>query len=178
MHVVLLIDDDALFLMAMVETLKRGHRDIKIETATTAEQGLRLLGRQHFDAVISDFRMPGLNGIDVLKECAVACPDTPVILITGYRSTALEQDALSDGAYAVLEKPVHPDVLVSVVKEAIRRAETLKRCLPSATTPPEIHVRELESKRDQLSVRIQDITERLQAPLGSDSHTQIPSPSD
>ena len=70
--------------------MKRGQRDIKLETATTAEQGLRLLARHHFDAVISDFRMPGLNGLDVLKECAVACPDTPVVLITGHRSTALE----------------------------------------------------------------------------------------
>ena len=169
MSLVLLIDDDALFLKAVVETLKRGHRDIKIETATTAEQGLRLLGRQHFDAVISDFRMPGLNGMDVLKECAVACPGTPVILITGYRSAALEQTALSEGAYAVLEKPLHPDALISVVKEVILRAEMLKRCLPSATTPPEIHLRELESKRDQLSARIQHITERLQGPLDSDT---------
>ena len=169
MKVILLIDDDALFLKAIVETLKHGHRDIKIETATTAEQGLRLLGRQHFDAVISDFRMPGLNGMDVLKECAVACPDTPVVVLTGYSTPALKQDALSLGAYAVLEKPVHPDVLVWVVQEAILRAEMLKRCLPSATTPPEIYLRELESKRNQLSARIQHITERLQDPLDSDT---------
>ena len=55
MNVVLIIDDDAVFLKAVAEALKRGDRDIKIETATTAEQGLRLLGRQHFDAIISDF---------------------------------------------------------------------------------------------------------------------------
>ena len=51
--------------------------------------------------------MPGLNGL-------------------GHRSTALEQDALGHGAYAVLKKPVHPDVLVSVVKKAIVRAEMVK----------------------------------------------------
>lgn len=56
---ILVIDDDVVFLETLAEAMTRGHRDINIKTATTAEQGLRLLGRQHFDAVISDFRMPG-----------------------------------------------------------------------------------------------------------------------
>jgi DNA-binding NtrC family response regulator len=67
MHDILVIDDDAVFLETLVEAMTRGHRDINIKTAMTAEQGLRLLGRRRFDAVISDFRMPGLNGIDLLK---------------------------------------------------------------------------------------------------------------
>jgi DNA-binding NtrC family response regulator len=171
MSAVLLIDDDAVLLKALVEALKRGHRNIQIETATTAEQGLRLLGRQTFDAVISDFRMPGLNGMDLLKECAVACPDTPVVLITGYGSSALEQDALRHGAYAVLEKPVDPDVLYSVVTRAILRAEMLKRSLPSVTTPPEIHLRELTSKRNQFSARIRDISDRLEHTLGTENQS-------
>ena len=98
-----------------------------------------------------------------------ACADT-VVLITGYGSTAFEPDALSHEAHAVLEKPVDPGVLYSVVTRPILRAEMLKRSLPSATTRPQIHLRELESKRNQLSARIQEISERLQAPLDSDSH--------
>ena len=166
MNVVLIIDDDAVFLKAVAEALKRGDRDIKIETATTAEQGLQLLGRQHFDAIISDFRMPGLNGIDLLKECVVACPDTPVVVLTGYGNPALEQDAFNHGAYAVLQKPVDIGVLHSSVTRAILRAEMLRRSPPSASTSPEIHLRELIRQRDHLSARIRDITERLEHTLG------------
>jgi DNA-binding NtrC family response regulator len=164
---VLLIDDDAVFLKAITEALKRGHRDVKITTATTAEEGLRLLSRQHYDVVLSDFMMPGLNGIDLLKECAGAALDTPVILLTGYGSTELERDALHHGAYAVLQKPVDPDVIYSAVTRSIPRAEMLRRSLPYFT-PPEIHQRELLSEREQLSARIQAITARLEDTLGSD----------
>src|SRR5687767_2329869 len=113
MHDILVIDDDVVFLEMLTEAMTRGHRDINIKTATTAEHGLRVLGRQRFDAVISDFRMPGLNGIDLLQECAVAWPDTPVIMLTGCGSQALEQDALDHGAFALLQKPVHADAIYS-----------------------------------------------------------------
>ena len=168
MHDILVIDDDAVFLETLSEAMRRGHRDINIKTATTAEQGLRLLGRQRFDAVISDFRMPGLNGIDLLRECAVACPDTPVIVLTGYGSQALEQDALNHGAYALLQKPVDSDVLYSAVTRAILRSQILQRGLPSAFTPADIHLRELVNHRERLSARLKIITERLDETLGTD----------
>ena len=168
MHDILVIDDDAVFLETLAEAMARGHRDINIKTATTAEQGLRLLGRQRFDAVISDFRMPGLNGIDLLKECAVACPDTPVIVMTGYGSEALEQDALKHGAYALLQKPVDSDVIYSAVTRAILRSQMLQRSVPSAFTPPDIHLRELVNHRERLSVRLKVIAQRLDDALGTD----------
>jgi DNA-binding NtrC family response regulator len=171
MSSVLIIDDDAVFLETVSEALRVGHRDINIETATTAEQGLRLLAHNKFDAIISDFRMSGLNGIDLLKECTVACPDTPVVLITGYGNSALEQDALNHGAYAVLHKPVDPDVMYSVVTRSILRSRLLQRSYPSDHTPPEIYARELEGQRAQLSARIRQVTERLQNALGTDNST-------
>jgi DNA-binding NtrC family response regulator len=165
MAVMLIIDDDTVFLKAVSEAFKRTRPDINIETATTAEQGLRLLADRHFDAIISDFRMPGLNGVDLLKECAVSCPATPVVILTGYGSAALEQDALNHGAYAVLQKPVDPDVMDSVVRRSILRAQILQRSLPSDLTPPEIHQRELTSEGPQLSARIREITKRLEKTL-------------
>ena len=176
MHQILLIDDDPVFLEAVTEAMKRTHRDITITTAGTAEHGLRLLGRQRFDVIISDFRMPGLNGIDLLQECAVACPDTPVLVLTGYGSTALEQDALNHGAYAVLQKPVDSDVLYSAVTRAILRSQMLQRGLSFAYTPPEIHLRELVNHRERLSARLKAITQRLDEALGTDTPPQDPTP--
>jgi len=169
MRDILVIDDDDVFSETLSEAMTRGHRDINIKTATTAEQGLRLLGRQRFDAVISDFQMPGLNGIDLLKECAVACPDTPVIVLTGYGSEALERDALTHGAYALLQKPVDSDVIYSAVTRAILRSQMLQRSLPSAFTPPDIHLRELANHRERLSARLKVIAQRLDDALGTDT---------
>lgn len=92
----------------------------------------------------------------------------PQTLLTGYGSTELERDALQQGAYAVLQKPVDPDVIYSAVTRSILRAEILRRSLPSDLTPPEIHQRELLSEREQLSARIQAITARLEDTLASE----------
>lgn len=166
---ILIIDDDVVFLETLSEAMQRGHRDINMRTATTAEQGLRLLGRQRFDAVISDFQMPGLNGMDLLLECAVTCPGTPVIVLSGYGSRALEQDALGHGACAFLQKPVDSDVIYSVVTRSILRSQMLQRSLPSVFTPPEIHLRELVNHRERLSARLKAITQRLDDTLGPDT---------
>jgi DNA-binding NtrC family response regulator len=168
MHDILVIDDDAVFMETLAEAMMRSHRDLTMTTATTAEHGLRLLGRKHFDAVISDFRMPGLNGMDLLQECAVVCPDTPVIMLTGYGSRALEQDALTYGAYALLQKPVDCDVIYSAVSRSILRSRMLQRSLPSAFTPPEIHLRELVNHRERLSARLKVIAQRLDDALGTE----------
>jgi DNA-binding NtrC family response regulator len=165
---ILVIDDDAVFLETLAEAMTRGHRDINIKTATTAEHGLRVLGRQRFDAVVSDFRMPGLNGIDLLQECAVACPDTPVIMLTGYGSPALEQDALDHGAFALLQKPVHADVIYSAVMRSILRPRMVQRGLASAFTPPDLHLRELVNHRERLSARLKVIAQHLDDTLGTD----------
>ena len=168
MSSVLIIDDDVTFLETVSAAMEQGHRDVTIVTATTVEQGLRLLGRQRFDVIVSDFRMSGLNGIDLLKECTVVCPDTPGVLIPGNGSSALEQDALTHGAYAVLQKPVDSDVIYSVVTRSILRSRLLQRSYPSDLNPPEIHARELAGRRAQLSARIRQVTERLQDTLGKD----------
>jgi DNA-binding NtrC family response regulator len=165
MPTILLIDDDPLFLSTLTEALNLGYRDITINTATTAERGLRLLAQYHFDAIVSDFRMSGLNGIDLLKECKSVCPNTPVVLITGYGSRALEQDALDHGAYAVLQKPLDSAVIYSVVTRAILRCQLLQRSLPSDLTPLDIQATELATQQEQLSTRIRQVTERLQEAL-------------
>jgi DNA-binding NtrC family response regulator len=158
---IVVIDDDGMFLETLTEAMTWGHRDIHMKTATTAERGLRLLGRQRFDAVISDFRMPGLNGIDLLQECAVACPDTPVIMLTGYGLQALEQDALDHGAYAFLRKPVNADEIYSAVTRSIRRSRMVQRGLHATLIPPDIHLRELVNHRERLSARLKVIVQRL-----------------
>jgi two-component system response regulator HydG len=161
MHDILVIDDDVLFLETLTEAMTRAHQDIRMKTATTAEHGLRLLGRQRFDAIISDFRMPASNGIDLLQECAVVCPHTPVIMLTGYSSQALQEDALNHGADAFLHKPVNADEIYSAVTCSIHRSRMVQRGSHTKFTPPDVHLRELVNYRERLSARLKVITQRL-----------------
>ncbi len=169
MHDILVIDDDVVFLETLTEAMTRGHRDIRMKTATTAEHGLRLLGRQRFDAIIRDFRMPASNGIDLLQECAVVCPHTPVIMLTGYGSQALEKDALDHGADAFLHKPVNADEIYSAVTRSIHRSRMVQRESRTTFTPSDIHLRELVNHRERLSARLKGIAQRLDDTLGTDT---------
>jgi DNA-binding NtrC family response regulator len=90
-----MIDDDAVFLKAISRALHAEHPDLFIATASSAEQDLRLLGLRWFDAIITDFRMAGLTGLDLLKECQADGPDIPLIL--RLRNTRAEDDAMDQG---------------------------------------------------------------------------------
>jgi DNA-binding NtrC family response regulator len=158
---VLLIDDDQHLLVALAAVFARSPCFITVETASSAEQALRLIQAIRYDTIVSDFSMPGLNGIEFLKECKAVRPDVPIILLTGYGTLELEEKAFEEGAYAVILKPVDVDVLLSVVTHAIIRRE-LDQAGPSdpmSTLSIDAHTITMESKR--LSSRLRDIDDRL-----------------
>jgi DNA-binding NtrC family response regulator len=158
---VLLIDDDQHFLIALAAAFTRSPCVITVDTASSAEQALRLVEVTEYDTIVSDFSMPGLNGIEFLKECKAVRPDIPIILLTGYGTLALEEKAFREGAYAVIQKPVDVDIFLSVVTHAIIRRE-LDRANPSdpmSILSIDAHTITMESKR--LSSRLQDVDERL-----------------
>jgi|GEM_PF-2733332 len=158
----LMIDDDAVFLKTVSDALHDEHPDFLIATASSAVQGLRLLNLRRFDAIVSDFRMAGLNGIDLLKECQADSVHIPIVLMTGYGTAALEQDAFEQGACAILHKPLDPEQLYEAVTRAIRRTKWLG----------EVQTQQLAQRRDQLSMRIQKVDQRLQDTLKRNDSSQ------
>ena len=154
---ILLIDDDPLLLTALPAVFQEGPRVITVDTASSAEQALRLIQNTQYDAIVSDFSMPGLNGIDFLKECKTVRPDIPIILLTGYGTRELEEEAYREGAYALIQKPVDADVFFSVVTRAIIRRQLRQTGL--ANLSAEAQLFSLENKR--LSARLREIDERL-----------------
>jgi DNA-binding NtrC family response regulator len=125
---ILLLDDDATFLNAVSALIMAARTDIAIDTALCAEAGLLLIGISDYDAIISDFRMSGLDGLRLVQECKRLRPGTPVVLITGYGDRNLETEALHLGAYAFIHKPVQPDVLLSLVDRAVRKVDGRRSC--------------------------------------------------
>ena len=126
---VLIVDDESgmrEFLSILLR--KEGYA---VSLADGAEKALDLLQRGEFDLVISDISMPGLSGIDVLRQTRAANPDIPVILITAYASTESAVEALKLGAYDYLLKPFDVEELKNVVRNAFekRRLEAENRIL-------------------------------------------------
>jgi len=109
---------------------------------------------------VTDFRMPGRDGLDLLRDMRVLAPDTPVLLLTGYGSAALQEEALRCGAYAVLEKPVDVDVLYSAVTRSLLRSELLRRA-----APPISESLLSRTEEQDLHQRIEQLNERLNQTL-------------
>ena len=157
---VLLIDDDQLLLKALPAVFEQSPCVITVDTASSAEQALRLIEATEYDTMVSDFSMPGLNGIEFLKECKAVRPDIPIILLTGYGTLELEEKAFEEGAYALIQKPVDADVFLSVVTRAIIRRELQQAGLtPKSATSIDAQMFAMENNR--LSSCLRDIDERL-----------------
>jgi two-component system, NtrC family, response regulator PilR len=121
---ILIVDDEAGmrdFLSILLR--KEGYG---VTAAEDAARALEMTARGEFDLVISDLSMPGLSGIELLRQTKAASPDTPVILITAYASTESAIEALKLGAYDYLIKPFDVEELKAVTRNALerRRLET------------------------------------------------------
>jgi response regulator RpfG family c-di-GMP phosphodiesterase len=112
---VLLVDDNASVLRFLASAFSSNN--CQVTTASTAEQALEQLGDDPFDLVVSDIKMPGLSGLDLLRAVKGKQPSTPVVLITGVPSVNSAVFGLRHGAYDYLPKPFS----VTEVKDLIER---------------------------------------------------------
>lgn len=111
---VLIVEDDAALREALQVTLELD--GVSFKSAENAEMALDLLKRMGPALVISDIRLPGLSGLDLLAKCRVGYPEVPVVLMTAYAETALAVEALRAGAKDFLLKPFKPEQLIEVVR--------------------------------------------------------------
>jgi diguanylate cyclase (GGDEF)-like protein/PAS domain S-box-containing protein len=123
----LLVDDDPAVTSVMEEVL--GSVGYRILTATCAEDGLELLAIHQVGVMVCDQRMPGMNGIELLRRCKEIYPDTVRILLSGYADQETVLDAVNQGAvYKVLAKPFNEQMLRQNVRDAFRRYELASGC--------------------------------------------------
>ncbi len=126
---VLVVDDDSALLQALPQTLYLRIKDIKIDTCDSAHKALELARQQDYDAIISDIKMPGMDGLTLLEELREIRPETPVLLITGHGEHNLAIQALRGGAYDYILKPVDRDTLVAALQRAIQTHQLRRRVL-------------------------------------------------
>lgn len=97
--------------------------DYNVKTAASGEEGIDLISKGDIDLVITDLRMPGIGGEEVLKHVATVTPGIPVIILTGHGSIDAAVDAMRHGAYDFLTKPLNLDQLGMIVKRALESRE-------------------------------------------------------
>ena len=93
------------------------------DSVSNGADALRKLSKDHFDLVITDIRMPGLTGLDILPRMRRLKPETPIIVMTAYGSDDVRRRSLERGATAYLEKPIRLDKLGTLIREEVLRKQ-------------------------------------------------------
>ena len=119
---VLLVDDEEEFVSALSERLML--RDIEVDSALNGEEALARLVEKEFEVVILDVLMPGLGGLEVLRQIKSTYPNTQVILLTGHGSTREGIEGMRLGAFDYLIKPVDIEEMMEKMKEAAKTVGT------------------------------------------------------
>src|SRR5437899_8570146 len=110
---VLIVDDDPALLPALTEALRIRMTGVTVDTADSAAAALDRIAASDYDAIITDIKMPGMDGIALLAEIRRRRPDTPILMITGHGEHALAIQALRGGAYDFIQKPIDRDDVVA-----------------------------------------------------------------
>lgn len=154
---VYVIDDDAAVRDSLSFLLDAANFEVALfESATNF---LEMLPRLDFGCVVSDVRMPGIDGIELLKRMKSLDSRFPIVIITGHGDVPLAVEAMKLGAIDFLEKPFEDDRLIGMIEAAIRHGE------PAAKD--EAVTRDIAGRIDSLSPRERQVMEGLIAGLSN-----------
>jgi len=101
-------------------------RGFQVKIAKNGDQACQMFDEEHFDLVLTDLKMPGMSGIDLLRQIRERAPETIVIFMTGYASLDSAIEAVREGAYDYLAKPFRIEELYIAVKNATERIRLIK----------------------------------------------------
>lgn len=113
---ILLVDDEEQFLELLSQRLEI--RGLKVSSVTSGEEALAQVEEQNFDVIVVDLSMPGIDGIETLKQLKEKDPDAEVIILTGHATVQSGIKAMKLGAEDFLTKPVELGVLLETINAA------------------------------------------------------------
>jgi DNA-binding response OmpR family regulator len=117
---VLVVDDEPDFVETLVKRLER--RGFEVTGVGSGQEALLLLGKRQFDVVILDVMMPGMDGIETLREIKLGWPKTQVILLSGHGGEEMGMRGMAYGAYSYLLKPVSLKIIVETAYMAFEES--------------------------------------------------------
>lgn len=140
---ILLVDDDPMLLQALPRTIKLRLPQAHISVSSSSHHALKLLQEQRFDAIVSDIKMPGMDGLALLQKVHELQPETPALLITGHSDHDLAIQALRGGAFDYILKPVERDEFIAALQRALQ-ISFLRQQVEEQQHALEAHARSLE----------------------------------
>ena len=128
---VLVVDDHARARESMADILEcAGHQ---VQCCSSAAEALRKLDATSFECIITDLRMPGMNGLEFIRELSKRHDDAQVVMVTAHASVTTAVDAMRHGAFDYIEKPFSADQLEDLVGRALRHGAERRSTVPAAT---------------------------------------------
>src|SRR5581483_9883484 len=116
---ILVADDDAGMRESLARALRR--EGFTVVAAGDGAAGLDTLRRTHVDLLVADLRMPGLDGLELLRAAKLVAPDTEIVVISGHGTVEEAVEAMKEGAYDFLTKPFDRAALIRTVRQALER---------------------------------------------------------
>ncbi|HEX6484977.1 MAG TPA: hybrid sensor histidine kinase/response regulator [Ktedonobacteraceae bacterium] len=150
---VLIVDDDPALLQALPQTLYLRIAGIKVDTCDSALEALKQIQEHDYDAIVSDIKMPGMDGLALLTQIKELRPDTPTLLITGHGEHEIAVRALRGGAYDYIQKPIDREYCISALRRAIQTYQ-LKRRVAEQQLALELHALSLEQKVQERTMEL------------------------
>ncbi len=116
---ILLVDDDPFILESTLDRIRAALPDVTVETAARGDDALARLQLRRFNLLLTDVRMPGLDGLSLLRAARVLQPDLPILLMTSFSDIDLAQ-AQAAGAQGLLPKPFSAEELITAIRSGLR----------------------------------------------------------
>ena len=124
---ILIVDDDERVLWVLHDALVRVEDGYEVVTARSGREALHEFGKQPFDLVITDLRMPGMDGVELTRAIRALDPGAAVIWITAYGSHEVRDELARLAVYDCLDKPLEIAEIRQVVREALEATESQKQ---------------------------------------------------
>ena len=121
---ILLVDDEVNTLKVLSAILRKD--GYTVATATSAEEGLEKLAAVDPDAAVVDYKLPGMNGLEFIQSVKSGGRAVPVIMLTAFGTIEKAVEAMKQGAFMYVAKPVNPDQLLTVTREAVEKTQLLR----------------------------------------------------
>ena len=139
---IIVIDDEREVVTSLVDLLVAN--GISATGETDSEKFLKRIGKDHFDIIITDFRMPKITGLDIAKKVSDLELETDVIIITGYGTMDLAIESLHQNVFDFILKPFKYDELLHTINKALERRRLIKENI-KLTAEREKHIKELNT---------------------------------